>query len=207
MTIIHARHSGDGANNAGFVLLFKNALGSRLWSMWTMLKATLPCYIPPITKQHIYLGKQTMKYVLILMGMLAVPFSAIAEDTMMTQASKYGFNDTQARLEAALEEKGLTLFAKIDHAAGAKKAGLKMQPATVTIFGNPKGGTPFMVASPEAAIDFPLKALLWEDADGKVFFSYNTVSAIVARHHIKGQDELAKKLDGLLAAIAKSATD
>ena len=82
-----------------------------------------------------------------------------------------------------------------------------MQPATVTIFGNPKGGTSFMVASPQSAIDFPLKALLWEDASGKVFLSYYTVASLVARHNIKGQDELTKKLDGLLAAIAKSATE
>lgn len=148
-----------------------------------------------------------MKYFLILMSLLAMPLSANADDTMKTQASKHGFNDTQIRLEAMLKEKGLTVFAKIDHADGAQKVGMKMQPATVTIFGNPKGGTPFMVATPEAAIDFPLKALVWEDAGGKVFFSYNTVSSIVAKHKIKGQDELAGKLDGLLAAIAKAATD
>ena len=152
-------------------------------------------------------GEQAMKYVLILMSMLGVSFSANADDSMKTLASKHGFDDTQARLETVLKEKGLTVFAKIDHADGAKKVGLKMQPATVTIFGNPKGGTPFMVASPESAIDFPLKTLVWEDASGKVYFGYNTVSSIVAKHKIKGQDELAGKLDGLLSAIAKAATE
>ena len=148
-----------------------------------------------------------MKYFLILMSMLAISFSASADNTMKTQTSKYNFNDTQTKLEAVLKEKGLTVFAKIDHADGAQKAGLIMLPATVTIFGNPKGGTPFMVASPESAIDFPLKALVSKDATGKVFLSYNTVSSIVEKHKIKGQDELAKKLDGLLAAIAKAATE
>lgn len=148
-----------------------------------------------------------MKYILTLMSILAFSFSANADDTMKVQASKHGFNDTQAKLEAVLKDKGLTIFAKIDHAEGAQKAGLKMLPATVTIFGNPKGGTPFMVASPESAIDFPLKALLSEDAQGKVFLSYSTVTSIVATHKIKGQDELAKKLDGLLAAVAKAATE
>ncbi len=148
-----------------------------------------------------------MQYLWVLLSMIAFSNAAFADDTMKTQASKHGFNDTQARLEAVLKEKGLTVFAKIDHADGAQKAGLKMQPATVTIFGNPKGGTPFMVASPESAIDFPLKVLVWEDAAGKVYLSYNTLSGIVARHHIKGRDELAKKLDSLLAAIAKSATE
>ena len=64
-----------------------------------------------------------------------------------------------------------------------------------------------MVASVQSAIDFPLKALVWENAEGKVFVSYNTVASIVDRHNIKGQDELAKKLDGLLGAIAKAATE
>jgi uncharacterized protein (DUF302 family) len=148
-----------------------------------------------------------MKYVLILMSMLAISFPAIAGNNMIIQTSKHSFIDTQTRLEAALKEKNLTLFAKVDHTAGAKAVGLTMQPATVTIFGNPKGGTPFMVAAPEAALDFPLKALLWEDAKGKVFLGYNSVSSIVAKYKIKGQDELATKLDGLLAAIAKSATE
>ena len=148
-----------------------------------------------------------MKYFLILMSMLAISFLASADNTMKTQSSKHNFNDTQTKLEAVLKENGLTVFAKIDHADGAQKAGLTMLPATVTIFGNPNGGTPFMVASPESAIDFPLKALVSKDATGKVSLSYSTVSSIVAKHKIKGQDELAKKLDGLLAAIAKAATE
>ena len=148
-----------------------------------------------------------MKYVWLLLSMFALSQTAFADNTMKTQARKHTFNDTQTRLEAVLKEKGLTIFAKIDHADGAQKAGLKMQAATVTLFGNPKGGTPFMVASPESAIDFPLKALVWEDTAGKINLSYNTVSSIVERHHIKGQDELAKKLDGLLAVIAKTATE
>jgi len=148
-----------------------------------------------------------MKYVWVLLSMLVISFSANADNGMMTMASKHSFADSQARLEAVLKEKGLTVFAKIDHADGAQKMGLKMQPATVTIFGNPKGGTPFMVASPDAAIDFPLKGLVWEDAKGKVFYSYNKMSWIVSRHHIKGEDALAKKLDGLLAAIAKATTE
>lgn len=148
-----------------------------------------------------------MKYAWIALAILTIPFAAQADNGMKTQASNHGFQETQTRLEAALKEKGLTVFAKVDHAEGAQKAGMKMPPATVTIFGNPKGGTPFMVASPESAIDFPLKALVWEDGTGKVFMSYNSLASIVARHDIKGQDELAKKLDGLQAAITKAATE
>ncbi len=148
-----------------------------------------------------------MKYVWVLLSMLVISLSANADNGMKTIASKHSFAESQTRLEAVLKEKGLTVFAKIDHADGAQKVGLKMQPATVTIFGNPKGGTPFMVASPEAAIDLPLKGLVWEDAKGKVFYSYNAMSSIVSRHHIKGEDALAQKLDGLLAAIAKATTE
>ncbi|GAO37286.1 hypothetical protein SCT_2705 [Sulfuricella sp. T08] len=149
-----------------------------------------------------------MKHSLIALLALAVSTTAIAhEDRMYTQESKYSGQETQVRLEAAVKEKGLTVFAKIDHAEAAQKAGLKMPFSIVTIFGNPKGGTPFMVSSPASAIDFPLKALVWEDASGKVFYSYNPLSYIVGRHDIKGQDELAKKLDSLQTAIAKSAAE
>ncbi|TCV90606.1 DUF302 domain-containing protein [Sulfurirhabdus autotrophica] len=148
-----------------------------------------------------------MKQVLITFVLLVFSLSAYAEDGMKDKASKFGFQETVTKLESVINEKGLTLFAKIDHAEGAKQAGLVMRPATVMIFGNPKGGTPFMVAEPKSAIDFPLKALVWENAEGKVFVSYTTVSEIVHRHKISGQEELTKKLDGLLAGIAKTATE
>ncbi len=143
-------------------------------------------------------------------GLLAMAISWNAnagDDGLEDKASNFGFQETQARLEAAIKEKGLTLFAKIDHAEGAQKVGLSMRPATVTIFGSPKGGTPFMVAAPKSAIDFPLKALVWENSEGKVFLSYNTVAYIVHRHNISAEDALAKKLDGLLRVIAKAATE
>lgn len=149
-----------------------------------------------------------MKHWLIALLTLIVSTVATAhEDGMKTQASKYNAQETQARLEAAVKEKGLTLFAKIDHAEGARKAGLKMPFSIVTVFGSPKGGTPFMVAAPGSAIDFPLKGLVWEDTSGHVFYSYNALSYIVDRHDIQDQDELAKKLDALQAAIAKAATE
>ena len=147
-----------------------------------------------------------MKLFWIIASTLCITLAAHAAG-LKTVASKHDFADTQSRLEAALKEKNLTLFAKIDHQEGAEKAGLKMLPETVTIFGNPKGGTPFMVASPEAAIDFPLKALVHADAKGKVYVSYYPLTQIVKRHHIKGQDALAKILDGVLAGIAKAATE
>lgn len=148
-----------------------------------------------------------MKTLWMILSLFAVTTAASADDMMNTVVSKNDFQTTQAKLEAVLKEKGLTTFAKVDHAEGAKAVGMSMQPAIVTIFGNPKGGTPFMVASLQSAIDFPLKALVSQSADGKVSVSYYPVTALVARHGIKGQDELAKKLDGLLGAIAKAATE
>ena len=139
--------------------------------------------------------------------MLTISSNTFADDAMKTMPSKYGFQETQTRLEAVVKEKNLTVFAKIDHAEGAKNVGLSMQLATVTIFGHPKGGTPFMVASPQSAIDFPLKALVWENLQGKIFVSYYPVTALVSRHTINGQDDLAGKLDGLLLAIAKAVTE
>lgn len=149
-----------------------------------------------------------MKY--ILMALLGLTLTAAAharEEGVVTHPSKYTSTETLSRLTAALKEKGLTVFAVVDHADGAEKAGLKMPFSTLTIFGDPKGGTPFMVAAPRAALDFPLKALVWEDSKGKVFYSYNTLDYIVDRHDIKGQKELVNKLDKLQAGIAKAATE
>ena len=148
-----------------------------------------------------------MKQIVITFLLLAASWSVHAEDGMKDRVSKFGFQETQSRLEAAIKEKGLMQFAKIDHAEGAKQFGLEMLPAIVTIFGHPKGGTPVMVAAPKSAIDFPLKAIVWVDASGKVMLSYNSMDYVVNRHHIQGQDELAKKLGNLLEALSKAATE
>src|SRR5580692_4387135 len=91
---------------------------------------------------------------------------------------------TVKKLEEILQAKGVTLFALVDHSGEAEKAGLKMHPTKLLIFGNPKGGTPVMVAAPSAAIDLPLKILVWEDAQGKVWASYNSPSYLQQRHGI-----------------------
>jgi uncharacterized protein (DUF302 family) len=148
-----------------------------------------------------------MKQLLIAFFLVTVSWTTWADDGMKDKVSAFGFQETESRLEKAIKEKGLTLFAKVDHAEGAKEVGLVMKPATVIIFGNPKGGTPFMVAAPRAAIDFPLKALVWENTEGQVLVSYNTLDYVVDRHKINGQEERVEKLDGLLAALAKAATE
>jgi uncharacterized protein (DUF302 family) len=155
----------------------------------------------------ITLGETKMKltFLATFAVLMSLASPAHAED-MITKTSKHNYHDTQTKLEAALKEKNLTLFAKIDHGAGATAAGLTMQPETLFIFGNPKGGTPFMVAAATAGIDLPLKALVWQDKAGKVFVTYNTLDFLVQRHKISGMDEPVKKLNGALDAITNAAT-
>ena len=149
-----------------------------------------------------------MKSLLLGMLMAFISTATLAGDNgLLTKKSQFSVAETQARLEAAIKAKGLTLFAKVDHGDNAAKAELKMLPSIVSIFGAAKGGTPFMAAAPTAGIDFPLKALVWEDASMQVFVSYNSVDYVKARHNISGLDELTGKLNGLLAALAKAATE
>jgi len=92
---------------------------------------------------------------------------------IINKASKYSVPETVDRVDALLQSKGIKIFVRVDHSGEAEKIGLKMPPTQLLIFGNPKGGTPLMLAAPTAAIDLPLKALAWQDADGKVWLSYN----------------------------------
>lgn len=107
-------------------------------------------------------------------------------------SSPYPVSETLERLDAVLQSHGLTVFARVDHSAEGAKVGLKMHPTHLIIFGNPRAGTPLMIASPTLAIDLPLKALVWEDAGGKVWVSYNSPDFLKRRHDIP--DELVKNI-------------
>ncbi len=111
-------------------------------------------------------------------------------------------DETLQKLKGLLQAKGVTLFAVIDHSDEAEKAGMKMRPTKLAIFGNPKAGTPLMLAAPSVAIDLPLKILLWEDDAGKVWASYNSAEYLQQRHDLP--EELVQNLAaaGLLAAAA-----
>ena len=117
------------------------------------------------------------------------------DNGMVHISSKYSFAETFQRVEAKLHEKGLNIFCIIDHSGEAEKAGLRMHPTRVFVFGNPKGGTPVMVASPTIAIDLPLKALVWEDAGGKVWASYNSPEYLKQRHNVP--DDLFANISGV----------
>jgi uncharacterized protein (DUF302 family) len=117
-------------------------------------------------------------------------------------ASPYSVEETLRRLQAAFAAKGLQVFAVIDHSGEAEKVGLKMRPTKVVIFGSPKAGTPLMVAAPSLAIDLPLKALVAEDAVGKVWLTYNDPGYLQERHGVP--EQLIKNLAGAGTVIAKA---
>jgi uncharacterized protein (DUF302 family) len=109
-----------------------------------------------------------------------------ADNGIVDLASKHSVDETVERLQTILHAKGVTLFAIIDHSGEAEKAGMKMRPTKLLIFGNPKSGTPLMLAAPSSALDLPLKILVWEDgregAGRKVWISYNTPAYLAKRH-------------------------
>jgi uncharacterized protein (DUF302 family) len=126
---------------------------------------------------------------------------------LTTIRSSHGPKDTMDRLEAAVKAKGMTVFARIDHAAGATAAGMSLRPTEVLIFGNAKAGTPLMQATQTMAIDLPLKALVWQDAAGTTWLSYNDPGFLANRHGLGTEAEAAVKImTGALDAVAKVAT-
>jgi uncharacterized protein (DUF302 family) len=114
--------------------------------------------------------------------LLAVASSAWGADGLVAVKSPHGPKDTMDRLEALLKQKGLTIFARIDHAAGAARVGQTLRPTEVLIFGNPQSGTPFMQCAQTVGIDLPLKTLVWQDASGQVWLGYNDPSFLAQRH-------------------------
>ena len=116
--------------------------------------------------------------------------------------SRHSVPETLTRLQSIIKEKGMTIFALVDHSGEAEKAGLKMRPTQLLIFGSPKGGTPLMVAAPRLAIDLPLKALAWQDEQGQVWLSYNTPEYLQERHGFPA--ELMKNIAGVSALVQKA---
>jgi uncharacterized protein (DUF302 family) len=118
--------------------------------------------------------------------------------------SHHSVDETVERLRAILAAKSVTLFALVDHSGEAAKAGLTMRPTKLLIFGSPKAGTPVMLAAPSIAIDLPLKILVWEDAEGKTWVSYNAPEYLRERHNVP--EELMQNL-AVVAALAAKATE
>jgi uncharacterized protein (DUF302 family) len=143
---------------------------------------------------------------IVLIAIFAGGVGVMASDGLTTVASSYDPAETAKRLEAAIQAKGLTLFAKIDHAAGAKAVGLDLRPTLLVIFGAAKGGTPLMQADQSAGIDLPLKALVWQDAAGKTWISYNEPEWVAKRHGLgDGLKPVVGKMHEVLVAVVEEA--
>ena len=125
---------------------------------------------------------------------------------LVTLQSANSLADTEEELTRALEENGLTVFTVIDHAANAEEAGLDLLPTRLVVFGNPNLGTLLMKDARSVAIDLPQKMLLWEDADGNVFVSYNDPAYLAERHGLTGVDDTLATISGALQNLAGAAT-
>jgi len=129
----------------------------------------------------------------------------MAAEGLISVKSSYGPAETMKRLDAAVTSKGLTVFAHIDHAAGADAVGMPLRPTDLLIFGNAKGGTPLMQSVRTIGVDLPLKALVWQDAQGTTWISYNDPAWLAKRHGVDA-DAPVRALSGALAGLAKAAT-
>lgn len=131
---------------------------------------------------------------------------ALAMSDLVVRESKLGVKESIDALAKAIEAKGIKVVARVDHAAGAKTAGLEMRPAEVLLFGNPKLGTPLMQSNPEIAIELPMKVLAWQAADGKVYVGYTAPEKLKARYGIKDRDEVFKTMAAALLAFSDAAS-
>ena len=135
--------------------------------------------------------------------------SAVADTAngMVRIKSNNDVTTTINKLEAILTKKGMTIFKRVDHTAGAKKAGLQLRPTELLIFGNPKVGTPLMLCSQTAALDLPQKALAYEDEKGQVWLTYNDPAFMAKRHNTQDCEAAIQKVTNALAKFTKVATE
>jgi uncharacterized protein (DUF302 family) len=126
---------------------------------------------------------------------------------LVSVPSKHSAAVTLDRLEAAFRQKGIHVFARIDHAAGANVAGLSLRPTTVILFGNPQVGTPLMQGNQTAGIDLPLKVLVWEDDAGRAWLTYNDPRYLAERHKVHDRAETVQAMTAGLQALARAATE
>ena len=144
----------------------------------------------------------------ILIAFIFVIVSALsvsAQPGLINLKSSHDVKSTADRLETGLKEKGVTVFLRINHSEGARKAGAKLRPTELVIFGNPKVGTPLMQCSQTAAIDLPQKALIWQDESGQVWLTYNDPQYLAMRHEIDGCKAVLDKVQNALKNFAQAA--
>ena len=147
-----------------------------------------------------------MRSLMTVIMVLLLASLAQAATGLVAIKSPHSVADTADRLEAALKAKGMTIFNRIDHAAGAASVGAELRPTQLVIFGNPKIGTPLMQCSQSIGIDLPQKALIWQDAAGQTWFGYNDPHYLAERHQLQGCQEVLDKVAGALNNFALAAT-
>ncbi|MEM7194253.1 MAG: DUF302 domain-containing protein [Pseudomonadota bacterium] len=140
---------------------------------------------------------------LTLIGFISMTYAA---DGLTAVKSASSVSDTATKLEAVLAEKGMKVFARINHQKGAESVGESLRPTELVIFGNPKVGTKLMQCAQSAGIDLPMKALIWEDENGDVWLGYNDSAYLQGRHKMEGCDGVLEKVSGALNAFATAAT-
>ncbi len=148
--------------------------------------------------------RRMLTVVITLSTLLVTPL--YASEGMVKLKSAHSVSETADRLEQTLLSKGMKVFQRNDHAAGAQSVGQSLRPTQLLIFGNPKVGTPLMSCSQSIAIDLPQKALIWEDASGAVWLAYNDPAFLKLRHGTRGCDEVFGKVSNALGNFAKAAT-
>ena len=142
--------------------------------------------------------------IILFATLLLFSTAVLGADGLVAIKSPYSAKETMNRFEENAKQRGLTVFARIDHAAGAAKIGKTLRPTEVLIFGNPQGGTAFMECAQSVGIDLPLKALVWEDAQGQVWLGYNDPAFLAQRHGVAQCPTvggLSKALSGLAEAV------
>lgn len=152
--------------------------------------------------------KINITFISIIFLTIFVSAPVLADDSGIVRIkSTHSATATIDKLEEVLKNKGMTIFTRINHTAGAEKAGLPLRPTELLIFGNPKVGTPLMLCSQTAALDLPQKALAYEDESGQIWLAYNNPAYIANRHNIKGCEKSLQKISGALDKFSKMATE
>lgn len=147
--------------------------------------------------------KQTL--VVVVAALLAVPGPARGDAGLVAKPSEHAVAETADRLEQVLADKGITVFARVDHAEGAQKVDAELPPTQLLIFGNPRLGTPLMQSAREVGIDLPMKALIWEDDAGEIWLAYNDPSYLAERHDIEDRGEVVETMAGALDQLTDAA--
>lgn len=146
-----------------------------------------------------------IKKILVSLALLPLSVSLFAADGVINVKSQHSVEQTANKLEKVLLSKGMKIFQRVKHSEGAKSVGININPTELIIFGNPKAGSPLMKCAPSVAIDLPQKAVIWKDANQKVWISYNDPAYLKQRHNIQGCEKVLTKVSGILSKLTGTA--